>query len=159
MSIYFQGISAVIFVSANPDGWPPPQLYLREYRVRAGLSLKELARRLEIHFTAIQKWETRVSSPTIPHLINLAYIYEVHPAALFFDPSGSDQKRRVDALVIFAGIAGVSPAALLLAGEEPERRQRAEQLTRCLAILDRLHDDWAEHWIKIGELSVSPDSD
>jgi transcriptional regulator with XRE-family HTH domain len=145
----------MFFFFVNPDGSPLPQLYLREYRVRAGLTLKELAERLEIHFTAIQKWETRVSSPTIPHLLNLAHIYEVHPAALFFDPSGIDPKRKIDALVTSAGIAGVNPAALLLAGEEPERRQRAEQLTRCLTILDQKPAEWAEHWLKLGELSVS----
>ncbi len=138
------------------DGSPLPQLYLREHRTLAGMTLKDLAERLELHFTAIQKWEKGVSSPTVPHLLNLAHIYGVHPGALFFDPSGLAIKQRLDSLAVFAKISGVNPAALLLAGEEPERRDRAEQLTRCLEVLDRMPGEWAESWLRVGELSGPP---
>jgi transcriptional regulator with XRE-family HTH domain len=107
---------------------------------------------MNLHFTAIQKWETGVATPTVRHVFKLAKIYDVHPGALFFDPSGIHSKHFSDTLIVMAASLGVHPAALFLAGTDEERCERARQLTRCLSILDRVPQEWAELWLKLGEL-------
>jgi transcriptional regulator with XRE-family HTH domain len=142
----------------SPDGTARPQsgaerVHLKEYRKRAGLTLQQVAARLELHATSVQKWETGVSSPTARDLMRLAHVYDVHPGALFLDPEGIERTKTIDALITVAALAGVNPAALVIAGTEPERRHRAEQLTRCNTVLDRKSPEWCHHWITLGELS------
>ena len=61
-------------------------LYLREHRLKSGLTLVALGEHIGVHYTSIQKWETGISSPTIEHLCKLAKFYKIHPASFFFEP-------------------------------------------------------------------------
>jgi transcriptional regulator with XRE-family HTH domain len=55
---------------------------LRRRRRELGLSLKEVARRLDVHFTTVSSWERGRSEPGLDMLRRLARVYEVPVADL-----------------------------------------------------------------------------
>lgn len=129
------------------------RLYLKEYRRRAGVTLKQVGEHLGLHFTAVQKWETQVSSPPARDLFRIAERYGVHPAALFLDPDGFDKAESIGLLQVHAKLAGVHPAAQLLTGGDLERLRMAEQLTRFVAVLERNSPKWIDRWLKLAEIT------
>ena len=141
------------------DGEYAYELHLAAYRRRARLTLQQVGDRLGYHLSAVQKWEKHVVSPTSNDLIRIAELYGVSPGTLFLDPEEIARIRSSATPNVFAQVAGVHPAALLWAGEDPERREHANKLTRCIAILERISPAWAEQWIKLAELSSTVESD
>ena len=140
------------------------RLYLKEYRKRLGFTLKEAADRMELSFSAIQKWETGTTSPAIDNLLRLAEVYDVHPSALFLDPQGVGALSGVDFVMIPASkgqypvlisCKSLHPNAQGPSGtnEEPDSRQDSQHLIRCLKILQTMPFEWVEHWLSLGELS------
>lgn len=55
---------------------------LRKYRVRAGLSIYDVEKRVGRHFSTISKYERGERRPNLDTLRELAGVYEVHPARL-----------------------------------------------------------------------------
>ena len=62
------------------------QLYLKQYRNRSGLTLKQLASHLDVHWTSLQKWESGTVSLPMPFLFRIAAFYKIEPGHLFEDP-------------------------------------------------------------------------
>jgi Zn-dependent peptidase ImmA (M78 family) len=60
---------------------------LRWARETSGLSIADVARKLDKPIKTIENWEQGVSSPTYPQLEKLAYELYKRPAAVFFFPS------------------------------------------------------------------------
>lgn len=55
---------------------------MRKYRVRAGLSIYDVEKRVGRHFSTISKYERGERKPSLDVLRELAGVYEVHPARL-----------------------------------------------------------------------------
>ena len=135
------------------------RLHLREHRKRAGVTLVQAGAAVGVHASAVQKWERNVNAPTTRDLIRFAELYGIHPGAFFMAPDRSDVDERIDVLRVYGRLSDTHPAALLLAGEEPERRDQALRLTRCLTILERVPIEYAERWLAIGEAYPSGPGD
>jgi transcriptional regulator with XRE-family HTH domain len=92
---------------------------LRRLRRQAGLSLKDVAALLDVHFTTVSSWERGRSEPPLERLRTLARLYGVDMAALL---AGSPE---VDSL---RGFRPVSP----LAGERLLTHLEELRLAICL---------------------------
>ncbi|MCZ6745806.1 MAG: helix-turn-helix transcriptional regulator [Acidobacteria bacterium] len=92
---------------------------LRQLRRQAGLSLKDVAARLGVHFTTVSAWERGRSEPSLERLRELARLYGVEMAALLAGSPEVDIRR---------GFRPVSP----LAGERLLTHLEELRLAICL---------------------------
>jgi transcriptional regulator with XRE-family HTH domain len=130
-----------------------PRAYLREYRDRAGLTLRQAAEKLGVVAQTIHKWEQGQNSPSIPDLLRLAKIYDIHPAAFFMAPNTGkmDEAALSDSVRVYAAIAGIHPCAMLWINGDFSRIEEAEDFTRLVAAFEHLPPKFREHWLKHGE--------
>lgn len=92
---------------------------LRHLRHQSGLSLKEVAQRLDVHFTTVSAWERGRSEPSLERLTELARLYGVEMGALLTGTPQLDSRR---------GFQPVSP----LAGERLLTHLEELRLAICL---------------------------
>ena len=50
---------------------------LREYRLRAGLTMQQLADKLNVQYISIYRWETGKRSPALVHVVAMAEALDV----------------------------------------------------------------------------------
>lgn len=93
---------------------------LRQLRREAGLSLKEVAKRLDVHFTTVSAWERGRSEPSLHRLHELARLYGVELPALLAGPPEAETRQR--------GFRPVSP----MAGERLLTQLEELRLAICL---------------------------
>ncbi len=65
----------------------PPQNRLREFRERAGLSLREVSRILDLSIATISRHETSDRGLTEGDIKKYSQLYKVQSYALFFTPT------------------------------------------------------------------------
>lgn len=127
-------------------------LYLRAWRARADLTLKEVGKAVGRHLSAVAKWEDGSVSPTARELEALAASYGVHPGALFIHPGEWKKEAEIGSLEILAKAIGVPAVALLLADHD---YSLARELSDCLKILQRASAEFKKLWLAMGKLGAS----
>lgn len=65
--------------------------HLRAWRERAGLTLEQVAEKLDVTHSAVQKWERGQVPVTLPRLQELAPLYGAQPFELLFPPAEREQ--------------------------------------------------------------------
>jgi transcriptional regulator with XRE-family HTH domain len=129
-----------------------PQAYLKEYRKRAGLTLKEAFERGAATPQSINRWENGQSSPSVSELLKLAAAYAIHPSEFFKPPDeGEFRAWDDDEIEAMAKTADVHPIAYRWMKGDFSKMDKAEILTRILEVVERLPVAQLEHWTKHGE--------
>lgn len=126
--------------------------YLKEYRVRAGVTLRQAAEYVGVQPPAVHKWERKVTSPTLRDIERIAELYGIDPESFFIDPhavmQGGDSIQR---LTLEAAVADVLPSALLFVGRDLTRIDEAKEVTHLLKLWNRLSESLRKYWLDVGE--------
>ena len=126
--------------------------YLKEYRTRAGQTLKQAAAKIGVAAQTVHKWEHAINSPSLPDLIKLAEAYGIPPSVLFISPDERALGHWDDkAIQAAAKMADVHPLALQWIGGDLTNIQEAEALTAILKIFQDLPPMFRDQWRKSGE--------
>jgi DNA-binding XRE family transcriptional regulator len=129
-----------------------PRAYLKDYRKRAGLTLKGAFERGAATPQSINRWETGHSSPSVTELLKLAAAYSIHPSEFFRAPGEAEfHAWDDDAIEAMAKVADVHPIAYRWMKGDFSNIEKAKTLTRILQVLERLPPAQLEHWTKHGE--------
>jgi transcriptional regulator with XRE-family HTH domain len=73
----------------DPEGLPEKLKRAREY---SGLKLRELAEKLDVHITAVQKWEKGINHPNARDLAKIAELENLD-LNYYFDPAIDEPKK------------------------------------------------------------------
>jgi transcriptional regulator with XRE-family HTH domain len=126
-------------------------VYLQDWRVRQGFTLKQAGDAVGRHLSSIQKWENGGTSPTLREVELLAQAYGIHPATFFFHPDGTDIENEAKAIRMWAKISDAEPAAMFLADGNSTR---AKELTVCLHVLECVPADFVFHWLEMAKALI-----
>lgn len=74
----------------------PPQNRLREYRERAGLSLREVSRILDLSIATISRHETADRGLTEQDIKKYSSLFKINSYMLFFKPAESDEPEELE---------------------------------------------------------------
>jgi transcriptional regulator with XRE-family HTH domain len=119
--------------------------YLREYRVKAGLTLQQVADKLGLKPPAVNKWEKEVTSPTLRDLVRLAQIYGIAPEKFFRDPKAPSMIDPEGRIAVWARLAGVHPTAFFHINEDPERLDEAKEFSEIIIAFERISPALRKH--------------
>ena len=125
-------------------------IYLQDWRVRQGLTLKQAGEAVGRHLASIQKWERGGTSPTLREIELLAQAYGIHPAAFFFHPDGLGAEAGTDSEQMRAKIVATEPAAFW-AKRNPSR---AKELSDCLFVLEHVPATFVFHWLEMAKTLI-----
>lgn len=92
-------------------------IHLRAWREKSGLTLEQVAEKLNLTHSAVQKWERGDSPVTLPRLADLAPLYGAKPFELLFPPDQREQAAHLsEAWEILRAMPGDRAAAWLMTG-------------------------------------------
>jgi transcriptional regulator with XRE-family HTH domain len=131
-------------------------VYLKEHRIRAGLTRAQVASAFGVLVPAIYKWENNITCPSLRDVERLAEIYGILPGEIFDRPG--QRARTADSIariLVFSKIKGLSPAAWLHVDEDEGRIAEAELLSRLIEVWSCLDEPCRGHLIATADILLS----